>query len=276
MTATVIVAAHNEEGVIARTLSALSDVVATKHVRVIVVCNGCTDATSAVARRFPGVEVVDLRVPSKVHALREGDRLAGGGPRIYLDADVVLTSRAARALISALTSGALAGRPVHKFDTSGASFIIRRWYRVREELPSIASALWGAGCYGLSEAGRARFGQFPDVVADDLFVDAQFAATEVTIIDTDPVVVSTPRKLADLFRILRRSYRTQTEIVPRAHHLSTGQRAQLGDLLSLVSRSPRRLGDVVIYVAVIAWARLLARIPTTQQWERDQSSREII
>lgn len=272
--ATIVIAAHNEEAVIGRCLEALRRVMR-DGVRVVVVCNGCTDSTAERAREHGPVIVVELEVASKVAALREGDRLAGAGPRIYLDADVVLTSRAAGDVIDVLRQGrALAGRPPVSFDYARAGLLVRRWYWVRERLPSIQGALWGAGCYAVSPAGRARFGAFPDIVSDDLFIDSLFSADEVEIVDTDPVVVRTPRSAADLVRILRRSYRTQAEVHATGETVTTAQRGQLRDLAALLRRAPHRLGDVGIYVAVVLCSRLSARRARGGGWERDESSRE--
>ncbi len=273
---TIIIAAHNEEAVIGRTLDALHDALAGQSVHVVVVCNGCTDRTAQVAGERRGVVVVEVPVASKSTALREGDLHAAPGPRIYLDADVVLTSRAAQDVIDALSGGLVAARPPHAFDSSRATWVVRSWYRVRAELPSISSALWGAGCYALSESGRARFDEFPDLVSDDLFIDSLFSADEVTIVATDPVIVTTSRRTADLLRILRRSYRTQSEVTDGTGGLSSAQRGQLSDLKALLRRSPRRLVDVVVYVAVIALGRIRARTArTTEGWERDSSSRQV-
>lgn len=271
----IVIAAHNEEAVIARTLARLGDVAERGIVDVVVVCNGCQDATAEVAQEFVGVRVRELTQASKTAALREGDRVAVPGPRIYLDADVELTGTAAVATMRSLTDGAIVGRPPHRFDVRGASWPVRRWYAVRERLPSIASALWGAGCYALSETGRSRFEEFPEVVADDLFIDNLFTAEEVTIIPTDPLIVRTPRRLTDLIRILRRSYRTQDEVGARPAEglLSSGQRDQTRDLHVLLRREPLRLVDVGVYVTVIAVARLRARIGPAPRWERDASSR---
>lgn len=271
----IIIAAHNEASVIGRTLDALAEVRRDPSVRVIVVCNGCTDETAAVARSRDGVIVAELAEASKIAALRAGDRRAGSGPRIYLDADITMTSRAARATLVALSGDALAGRPPHVFDTSGASWIVRSWYRIRQDLPSVSSRLWGAGCYAMSGEGRARFGEFPDLVSDDLFVDSLFAADEVAMVATDPLVVTTPRRLSDLVRILRRTYRTQGEVAA-ASGRAQGQRAQMDDLRALLRRSPRRVGDAAVYIAVIAWARLRARWANDRTaWERDASSRQV-
>ena len=273
---TVVIAAHNEELVISRTLAALASVVSSGEVRVVVACNGCTDGTAELARTHPGVEVVESAVASKTAALRVADQLIGAGHRIYLDADIVLTSQAARDVFTAFDRSVIAGRPPHRFDTDNASWIVRHWYQTRADLPSISSALWGAGCYGLSHAGRSRFGEFPEIVSDDLFVDSQFRRDEITIVSTDPVVVTTPRRLSDLVRILRRSYRTQDEVAGSGGGISDGQRGQLGDLRTLVRRSPSRVPDALLYGAVILYSRLIARIsPGRARWERDLSSRQL-
>lgn len=275
---TIIIAAHNEASVIGRTLDALAEVARRDDVSVVVACNGCTDETAALARARQGVTVIDLPEPSKTAALRAGDARAGAGARIYLDADIVLTSRAAADVLHALAEGTVAGRPPHRFDVAGADRTVRRWYRVREQLPSISSALWGAGCYALSEQARARFAEFPDLVSDDLFIDSQFRPDEVSIIDTDPVVVTAPRKLADLLRIMQRSYRTQREVLDLSSApltLSSGQRGQARDLLDLMRRSPTAVPDVAVYVAVVAFAHLRARRAGAEtRWERDLSSRD--
>lgn len=271
----IVIAAHDEEEVIARGLEHLSEVVQQGVVDVIVVCNGCRDRTAQIAREVTGVRVRELSVASKTAALREGDRIAVPGPRIYLDADVELTGRAAVATLRALADGAVAGRPPASFAAARASWVVRRWYVVRARLPSISSALWGAGCYGLSPEGRARFGEFPEVVADDLFIDSLFTDDEVRIVATDPVIVHTPRRIGDLIRILRRSYRTQTldRTAAGGALLSAGQRGQLGDLRSLLRREPGRVLDVGVYVAVIALSRVRARLGPAPRWERDSSSR---
>lgn len=272
----IVIAAHDEETVIARGLQHLAAVAEQGIVEVIVVCNGCQDGTAERARGFAGVQVRELSVASKTAALREGDRIAGPGPRIYLDADVELTGRAAVATLEALAGGVVAGRPPARFESAKAGRLVRRWYAVRARLPSIATALWGAGCYGLSEEGRARFGEFPEVVADDLFIDSLFTDDEVGIVATDPVVVHTPREVADLVRILRRSYRTQTprRAATGGAVLSAGQRGQVKDLRALLRREPGRVLDVGVYVAVIALSRVCARLGPAPSWERDTSSRQ--
>ncbi|MCY7290235.1 MAG: glycosyltransferase [Cryobacterium sp.] len=273
----IVIAAHNEEAVIARCLAALSSVIVSGAAQVIVVCNGCGDNTAVIARGFDSVEVVELEVASKVGALRTGDQLAVPGPRIYLDADVVMTGAAAMAVLRILsTGGTLAVRPPISFDSTGASWPVRRWYEVRQRLPSISRALWGAGTYALSVEGRARFGEFPDIVSDDLYIDSLFSAVDIDIVDTDPVIVTTPRRTGDLLKILIRTYRTQGDVQRDASRIpiSSGQRGQLRDISSLVRRERGLLVSAAVYAVLIVIARLRARLrPRHGTWERDDSSR---
>ncbi|MHC5797839.1 glycosyltransferase [Lacisediminihabitans sp. FW035] len=273
----IVIAAHNEAAVIGRCLESLLPVGRVAPFQVIVVCNGCTDDTSEIAAQFDGVTVLDLETASKTGALRAGDLAAVPGPRIYLDADVEMSERAAIAVLSALESGSvLAARPPLRFDYSSARRPVRDWYRIREQLPSISEVLWGAGTYALSVEGRARFDIFPEIVSDDLFIDNLFSAGEVAIVPTDPVVVHTPRSTSDLLKILVRTYRTQADVSRQssAGPISTTQRGQLHDIMGLLRRHPSLGPAAVVYVALITFARARARAGgSTVRWERDDSSR---
>ncbi len=73
MRASVVIPAYNEGRVIDRCLQRLA---AESDVKVIVAANGCTDDTVERAGHH-GVEVVEVRLPSKVAALNAGDERAG-------------------------------------------------------------------------------------------------------------------------------------------------------------------------------------------------------
>ena len=114
-------------------------------------------------------------------------------------------------------------------------------------------------------------------MSDDLFIDTLFTTNESIIVDTDPVTVYTPLTTADLMSILVRTYRTQREVEQQtvSGPISSAQRGQLRDIVTLLSRRPWLAPAAVIYVTVISRARLRARsIPASSAWERDNSSRE--
>ncbi|MGY4468072.1 glycosyltransferase involved in cell wall biosynthesis [Bradyrhizobium sp. LB9.1b] len=88
----IVVPAHNESSVIARTLSQWVGKPGSDELRVVVVCNGCTDGTANIARRFGStIKVVESDTARKTHALNLGDQVANIFPRIYADADIVIT-----------------------------------------------------------------------------------------------------------------------------------------------------------------------------------------
>lgn len=288
---TIVIPAHNEESVIARTLRQLADLAASGSVEVIVACNGCSDRTATIAASFPGVRVIEVETASKVAALNAADEVAARWPRIYLDADIEMSPTALKMVLDRLThSSVLAARPAFEYDDSRAAAPVRAFYRARRRIPSTNQALWGAGVYGLTEEGHARFGKFPALTADDLFVDQQFESWEKVVLNTPPVRVVTPRTVESLFAILQRNYRGQSEFAAQAIRLpgavpvptaflgsgDTGSRRTFRELLASV-RGPGSALDASVYAFFVANARLRQKRRTSESsnsaWERDVSSR---
>jgi glycosyltransferase involved in cell wall biosynthesis len=280
----VVIPAHNEAAVIRRCLDALFSGFEPRELEVVVVCNGCTDDTATLARSSGHpVCVVELAAASKPAALRAGDLEARAFPRLYLDADVVLPGSAARRVLERLRSGAVAARPPIRYDSGRSSAPVRSYYRARSKVPAVLGSLWGAGVCGLSEPGRGRFGVFPDVVADDLWLDQQFDRDEVEIVDCAPVVVAVPRRTRDLLRVLRRTYRGKAEIRSANGEKNRARdttASAVRDVTRLVAAGPSAALDAATYAAFAAGARLaLALTPdgavsvAGRRWERDGSSR---
>ena len=125
---------------------------------------------------------------------------------------MILTAASARQVLERLRAGpALAARPPISYDTNRSAILVRSYYRARVRVPAVMGSVRGAGVYGLSEVGRARFGPYPDITADDLYVDQCFKRSEIEIVGSAPVRVTAPRRTADLLRILRRNYQGKAE-----------------------------------------------------------------
>jgi len=282
----VLIPAHNEAAVIGRCLRHLFEGIDRSDIEVAVVCNGCTDDTATIARACgQPVSVIELDEASKPAALRAGDQLLRTFPRLYLDADVVLPGPTARRVLEHLAQdGSVVARPPFRYDTTYSTGIVRRYYRARSQVPAVMGSIWGAGVYGLSAAGRARFGHHPDVVADDLFVDQCFSAKEIDIVGDDPVVVVAPGHYRDLLKVMRRAYRgaaenrvatmpREVEDQRRASSTSTTL-ATMHDVLRLCG-SGSGLLDAVTYSFVAVSARTYAALGRPARWERDESSRSV-
>jgi glycosyltransferase involved in cell wall biosynthesis len=270
----VIIPAHNEASVIERTLGRLAPLAAGGQVEVIVACNGCTDDTAELAARFEGVRVLQVSEASKVAALNAADAAASRWPRLYLDADIEIDPRALRKVFDKLGHGdVLAARPAFRYDTEGATLLVRSFYRARNRMPSAHNAMWGAGAFAVSQEGHRRFPVFPSISprfsGDDLFVDRQFLPAEKEVLDTPPVMVRTPRRAGALLAILRRNYRAQADL---GGATTTSQTVR--ELLGTI-RGPRSAIDAAVYAGFVALARLRRRQrpDSAGVWERDESSR---
>lgn len=272
----VVVPAHDEAFVIRSCLDALFTGVGPGQLEVVVSCNGCSDDTADVVRALPyPVTVLEQTTPSKPAALRLADSTCSTLPRLYLDADVRLPGASALAVLSRLRDGGpLAARPRASYDTARSSWPVRSYYRARAGLPSLNGGLWGAGVYGLSRQGRARFEDFPDVVADDLFVDGLFSADEIDVVDCDPVVVQVPRTTADLLRVLRRSQRGKASAGVGTGVARSSTATTLAEVRRHAGRAPRNTADAAVFSALGAWARVGSYRSPDASWERDTSSRE--
>lgn len=277
----VIIAAHNEATVIGRCLDALlTDLRAEDgELEVIVVPNGCTDETAAVAARH-GVHVVEVSTAGKANAMNAGDAAARTFPRIYLDADIVVPPGGVRRLVAALDGpdAALAAVPQRRLDVTGRPLAVRGYFAVNGRHPRYRHGLFGRGMIGMSAAGRARFGPFPDVVADDLFLDAQFRDVEKRVVADVVVTIATPRRTRDLVRRLIRV---------RSGNARLREGAGAGEVTASVAPSSRSawFTDVVlprpwlwpagaIYLALTAYAGMCARARRGPgDWGRDESTR---
>jgi glycosyltransferase involved in cell wall biosynthesis len=278
VTVPVIIPAHNEEAVIGRCLDALLRDARPGEFRPIVVANGCTDRTAARAREFGDrVVVIDTPTPGKTNALNLGDDAAGDAfPRIYLDGDLVLSTRAARAIADAVASPAtLAAAPRFEFDLEGASWAVRAYYDIWSRMPYFDTGRI-AGAFALSREGRARFGAFPHVISDDGFVRLQFAPGERKTVGDEMVTVVAPRTLADLLKIKTRSKAGTMELRAKFPQLFANETASEGASARrmLVMPSLWAKCAVYAYVNIVAKRRARARLAKSATvWERDESSR---
>lgn len=279
----IIIAAHNEESVIGRCLDTIQRTAAATEFEVIVVANGCTDGTVAQAEKRK-VRVIELTNLGKARALNAADAVASQFPRLYLDADMTLSASDVRALSESLQNGTgwLACAPKRQLELTNRPLAVRAYFRIQQELPVYKNGLIGRGAVMVSEAGRARFAEFPDETADDLFLDALFTADERTIVGPVTAIIETPYTTKDLFRRLVRVRRGNIQL--RQAELTSS----LADAASTQVRPSNRwswLRDVIlpqpklapaglVYAALTFLAELRARRSIGQQaWGRDESTR---
>ncbi|WP_313356186.1 glycosyltransferase [Microbacterium sp.] len=277
----VIIAAYNEENVIGACLDALLAQPEIEPHQVIVSANGCTDDTARVAAARD-VRVIDREEPGKAGALNAADAVATGFPRIYLDADIIVPPGAISAILARFSGATppLAVVPRRRMDTAGRPWLVRSYMAVSERHPAFRSGLFGRGLIALSEEGRARFGSFPSLIADDLFIDSQFTDAEKAETSEAEVIIAAPHDTRSLLNRLVRVRRGNVEMRAAAARSETGSSVRPSDrwawLRDVVVPQPRLAVAAVPYVVLtlLASARARRMPAAASAWGQDRTTRE--
>jgi glycosyltransferase involved in cell wall biosynthesis len=186
----VLIPAHDEAGYIGPCLEALlaSDPVPDQiSPHILVLANGCSDNTADIARSYGErlrargwqFDVTEIATGGKLNALNTGDRQAGGDIRVYLDADVIVDTGLLPELAALLNTSEpryAGGRP--RVSTA-KSAVTRAYARFWQRLPFVSgSTVPGFGIFAMNQAGRDRWGDWPDIISDDTFARLQFTPAE--------------------------------------------------------------------------------------------------
>lgn len=190
----VIIPAHNEAALIGTCLASLLESHVECAVEIIVVANGCTDETVAIAQTYRAAAearnwrftVLDLAEGGKLGALNAGDQATHhadqGSARVYLDADVTISADLLGQLAQVLardTPTYASGKLQISMPKSRISRAYRRIYRrvpfMRQEEHD---GVPGAGLFAINCAGRARWEAWPDIISDDTYARLMFASHE--------------------------------------------------------------------------------------------------
>jgi glycosyltransferase involved in cell wall biosynthesis len=277
----VVIPAHNESTVIDRCLSTLLAGEQLSEVQVIVVTNGCNDDTADKARAW-GVEVIERDEPSKSAALVAGDAACRADIRAYVDADAVFSPGTLTAAYEALRGpGARAASPQFTPDASSGDWFVRSYASVWQQWPKWQHGQIGAGLYTLSAEGRARFTTFPNLFADDLFVECLFDSHERVTLSGVPAKFHMATSISSLLKVEARRHRARKQLDASmasgqlAAHLSAGTTFRHAETepgwLGGLARNPRRWPALSIYVGVKSWSRFMARKSDGGAWVRDRT-----
>jgi glycosyltransferase involved in cell wall biosynthesis len=276
----VIIPAHNEEKTIGRCLRAILHDAQPNEIEIIVACNGCTDDTRGVVAQFGGaVRVVEIKTASKPAALNLGDAQATGFPRLYVDADVEISTETVRRLAQVLDSGsALVATPKLQVALSRRPWYIRQYFQIWTNLPYVKYGHIGSGVYALSEQGRRRFDHFPDIIADDTFVRNLFDEAERAILPDGEFVIQAPYTFRDMLRRKIRVFVGNTQLaklnLARAARLKPDT---LPGWMQAVRTNPVLVTAMPAYgcITAIAKAGALWRLQrgNLAVWGRDESTR---
>lgn len=274
----IIIPARNEERLLGDVVRAVLDE-GIADLEVIVVANGCCDRTAEIARSFePAVTVVELVEGGKTIALNHGEALATRFPRVFLDGDIVLEPGALRALLATLGGGVRLASPSPRFDTSDASLGVRFFYRaLRYNAYFGSGAPNGSGTFAITAEGRARWGPFPAIIADDSFVQCHFEPHERKTSEGPGAIVRVPRTFASLQAVQNRT-RLGGEQLAKFFPAIVHRRSS-ANVTRMIARMIVRPWDWPA-LAVWGWVRASSRLAALRslgagerRWSPDQTAR---
>lgn len=264
----VIIPAHNEGPAIGACLSALLASTGAAQVQVIVVANGCTDQTAAIAQtcaaqadaRGWSMQVLDLPDGGKPGALNAADAVAIYPARAYLDADVTVSPDLLAQTVAALSQPG----PVYasgRVQITGRGLIARAYAAIWSRVPFMTQGVPGCGFFAVNAAGRQRWGAFPPIISDDTFVRLHFTPTERILLDA-PYDWPIAEGFANLVKVRRRQDAGVAEIARLYPALPANDGTPKVPKLSLAWHNPPAFA---VYSAVALMVRLT---PASPDWSR--------
>lgn len=212
-------------------LPALLEATAGDEAEIVLVCNGCTDVSAALARELVGdrARILELPQGGKAAALNAGDAVAKRFPRFDMDADAAVGPGDFARLVRPLLDGAadlVASRC--RFDTEACSRVARAIAETWVSLARGRTATFQT-VMGLSEGGRSRWSFWLEGPGDDIFVAAMIPLERRRIVDGVWVVTRAPASFRSWVRARARWLRGERAL--RSMGLSPprlpGQRAAL-------------------------------------------------
>ena len=276
----VVIPAYNEEGVIGACLESLLADYKHGEFEVVVVANGCTDKTVEIALGFGDpVRVIELAEGNKAKALNRGDSEATGFPRMYVDADIRVSTAALRAVASVLKTegGILLAAPRGIVDNEDRSLLVRAFLKVWTHLPYFQEGPIGAGFFAFSREGRQRFGAFPDIIADDGYARLMVAPHERACVSSSTFTITPPRSLAAILGVMTRVRAGSIQLREEFPELLRNESASTGNSLQAIASQPSLWPYAPVYLAVVglSWLQAFRKIRANRVhvWERDETSR---
>jgi glycosyltransferase involved in cell wall biosynthesis len=268
----VIIPASNEAGFLPACLeSLLASEPPGLRAQVIVVSNGSRDATVTVAQGFGRafeakgwkLEVLDLPQGNKLAALNAGDLVAQGDLRVYLDADVTVSPRLLAGLANTLDQPR-ATYASGQINIRARGPVSRAYARLWARVPFMSGGVPGCGLFAVNAAGRARWGAWPQIIADDMYARLHFAPRERHLVP-EPYHWPIAEGFRAIIRVRRRQDMGVSEIASKYPELLANEDKAPVRPLGLAGLC---LGSPLSFLVYVGVALAVRARPSDGAWSR--------
>jgi len=273
----IIIPAYDEEKLIGTRIKNLLEPLATNCNEIIIVCNGCTDATADQARKIINqlanksaldchIIVVELNIGSKINALNHAVNISKNPISVLLDADIEISSGDCAELVNFMThNNLLAASPTSEFNYKQANWLNRRFYKI------VSSSTYNkehriANVIALSAEAKAKLFPLPNVIADDAYIQRMIGKSDYKLLNTIHYTFNCPRTTLAMLKVQSRIIRGNLELKSKYPNLIAPK--------SKVSKSSAL--DRAIFITIKTAAFIIARLEllfNVKKWHKDDSSR---
>lgn len=272
---TVIIPAYNEESVISDAIRPYEKFVISDSVRLIVVCNSCTDRTFEVASSFSFAEVYNEKKRGKIHAINCGVEKANNSNIFVQDADTKISEDDLSRLINFVESDDFAlAAPVPEYNKS-QSFLVRKYYEFFYLTPAYKKGMVGAGSYLINRNFVHNVFPLPNVLSDDGYVKFKLHGLKFDKILNVSIAISQPNDIWSLIKIKTRSRLGNLELSRIVNIDVKEHRNQKNGLIKIALENRVFFAAIIYFVVnLVARSRAVFQFGSKiTEWERDESTR---
>lgn len=272
---TVVIPAHNEEGVILYALTPYKKFVESGCLRLMVICNACTDKTFDVAKSVQFAEVYDEQKKGKFNAINFALSKVENSHVFVQDADTHVDELSVNNLIDFINKNDFGlASPIPRYMDS-KSYLVRKYYEFLYLTPAYLKGMVGAGSYLINSCLIPKIWPLPEIIADDGYVKFKLQNYKFDKISNVFISIKQPNDIYSLLKIKTRS-RLGNIGLQGLVNTDVKEHRNSFDALISTARENNKYISALVYFAL----NLLARIRAGSQikskkivWERDDSTR---
>jgi hypothetical protein len=195
---------------------------------------------------------------------------------------VVISTESVRRVAAVLRQGEVQAASAQlKVNLENRGWLIRAYYQIWTRLPYCREEMVGSGVYALSEEGRAAFGDFPELLAEDDFIRMSFPRERRRQVEDASFEIEAPTDFRALLKIRSRWARSNDQLAAQFPELPRGERRDYRGPLGELLKTPALWPAAGVYGFVVLATRVIGKLQNRfasnpKKWSRDLTARKYV